>query len=75
MKTTRSTTAQINVIVSYNAAAASITHDGVTAFGDSKRNNGEPRNYRLGSDLAVARAFIDLGEQLENRALNLLETA
>ena len=56
-----------------NAAVAVIEHDGLTAYGDSKRNKGERKIADVGLDLAMARALYDLGEQLEQRAYETLE--
>lgn len=56
-----------------NAAAAVIEHDGLVAYGDSKRNKGERHNADVGLDLALARAFYDLGDQLAERAYAQLE--
>ena len=56
-----------------NAAAAVVEHDGIVAYGDSKRNKGERHNADVGLDLAMARAFYDLGDQLTERAYINLE--
>lgn len=63
----------ISALAVDNAAVAVVEFDGLVGSGDSKRNNGEPRNVNIGYDLALGRAFIDLGSELIGRAYDLLE--
>lgn len=55
-----------------NVAAAVVTFDGIEGEGDSKRNNGEKRQPQVGMDLAIGRAFQDLGQRLIKRAYDAL---
>ncbi len=63
----------LDYLATANAATAVVEFDGLIGAGDSKRNNGEPRNLDVGTDLAIGRAFIDLGYELIGRAYNNLE--
>lgn len=58
-----------------NVSVAVLTFDGLEAEGDAKRNNGERFDPEVGLDLAMGRAFLDLGHQLVDRGLERLETA
>lgn len=64
---------EVQVIVGDNASAAYVKYDGLLGIGDAKRNKGEPRNPDVGQDLALGRAFIDLGRQMVARALETLD--
>lgn len=64
---------EITALTGDNASVAAVDYDGLTAFGDAKRNKGERRNQSVGEDLAVGRAFINLGHQLIDRAQETLD--
>lgn len=64
---------EIEVIVGHNASVAVIDFDGLRAFGDAKRNKGERKNDEVGRDLALGRAYIDMGKQLIARAHKTLD--
>lgn len=63
---------EITVLIGPNAAVAHMQYDGLDAFGDSKRNNGEPFDGEVGGQLAEGRMFIDLGNQIVARAMERL---
>lgn len=56
-----------------HTTVAQVTYGSLTAAGDAKRNKGERTQEQVGRDLAVGRAFIELGNRLIDRAYNLLE--
>jgi hypothetical protein len=64
---------ELDYLATANAATAVVEFDGLIGAGDSKRNNGERRNLSVGADLAIGRAFIDLGTELIERAYDNLE--
>lgn len=63
----------VQYLATDNAATAVVEFDGLTGAGDSKRNKGEVRNVNVGADLALGRAFIDLGTELIGRAYEQLD--
>jgi len=65
--------AEVEVIVSHNASVAVIDFDGLRAYGDAKRNKGERRNDEVGRDLALGRAYIEMGRKLIARAHETLD--
>lgn len=64
---------EVQVIVGDNASAAYVKYGGLLGIGDAKRNKGERRNADVGQDLALGRAFINLGNQMVARALETLD--
>jgi len=65
--------AKVDVIVSHNASVAVVNFDGLVAYGDAKRNKGERRNDEVGRDLALGRAYVELGKKLIARAHKTLD--
>lgn len=59
----------VEAIAADDAAAAVVRYQGLEAYGSSKRNKGERKNADTGIDLAIGRAFINLGKQMEKRGL------
>lgn len=69
------TTVSVECMVGPNASVAKVEYGGIEVTEDAKRNKGERRNERVGRDLAVGRALMALGNELEQRALNELDCA
>lgn len=55
-----------------NVTAVMMEYDGIETNGDAKRNNGEVWQKGVGYDLAMGRAFINLGSALIERAYRQL---
>jgi hypothetical protein len=64
---------QVQAIVSHNASVAVVEYGDLSGFGDAKRNKGERKQDEVGRDLALGRAFIDLGNQLIERGFSRLD--
>lgn len=60
--------ASVQAIAAENAAAAVITYQNKRAYGGSKRNKNERKDASIGLDLAIGRAFINLGHDLIDAA-------
>lgn len=63
----------VDYLATNNAATAVVQFDGLLGAGDSKRNKGEVRDVNIGADLALGRAFKDLGNELIDRAMSELD--
>jgi hypothetical protein len=59
----------VEAIAADDAAAAVVRYQGLEAYGSSKRNKHERKNADTGLDIAIGRAFKNLGKQMENRGL------
>jgi hypothetical protein len=68
----RQTPVGLQALQTSNVAAAVVSFDGLEGEGDSKRNNGERRQPQVGMDLAIGRAFVDLGKKLQQRGQDAL---
>lgn len=64
----------IQYLATDNAATAVVEFDGLAGSGDSKRNKGEVRDVEIGADLAIGRAFQDLGREFIDRAYERLDS-
>lgn len=64
---------EVSALAGPNASVATVTYDDgnvrVTVYGDSKRNKGEIKDAQVGFDLAIGRAFRNLGDELVSEAL------
>lgn len=65
--------ATVSAIAADDAAAAVVSYDGLTVYGGSKRNKHERKNADVGLDLAIGRAFVNLGKELITRGNERLE--
>lgn len=64
--------ADVSYMAGPHVTVAQVSYNGESATGDAKRNKGERQNKNVGRDLAVGRAFIQLGVQLIDRAYDAL---
>lgn len=60
----------VEAIAADDAAAAVVRYQGLEAYGSSKRNKHERKNADTGLDIAIGRAFVNLGRKMEKRGLN-----
>lgn len=60
----------VEAIAADDAAAAVVRYQGLEAYGSSKRNKHERKNADTGLDIAIGRAFKNLGHKMERRGLN-----
>lgn len=66
--------ATVSAIAAEDAAAAVVSYDSIVAYGGSKRNKHERKNADVGLDLAIGRAFLNLGKNLIDRANERLDS-
>lgn len=59
----------VEAIAADDASAAVVRYQGLEAFGSAKRNKHERKNAETGLDIAIGRAFKNLGKQMETRGL------
>ena len=59
----------VEAIAADDASAAVVRYQGLEAYGSAKRNKHERKNADTGLDLAIGRAFINLGRKMEKRGL------
>jgi hypothetical protein len=59
----------VEAIAADDASAAVVRYQGLEAYGSAKRNKHERKNADTGIDLAVGRAFVNLGKQMQKRGL------
>ena len=59
----------VEAIAADDASAAVVRYQGLEAYGSSKRNKHERKNADTGLDIAIGRAFKNLGRQMETRGL------
>lgn len=60
----------VEAIAADDAAAAVVRYQGLEAYGSAKRNKNERKNADTGLDLAIGRAFKNLGRKMERRGLD-----
>ena len=59
----------VEAIAAPDAAAAVVRYQGIEAYGSAKRNKHERKNADTGLDLAIGRAFENLGKAMQKRGL------
>jgi hypothetical protein len=59
----------VEAIAADDTSAAVVRYQGLEAYGGAKRNKHEPKNADTGLDLAIGRAFVNLGKQMQKRGL------
>jgi len=62
------TLATVETLIDRNAAVARVQFENYVATGSSKREPGDVYDAGLGEQFAIARAFIALGEMMEDDA-------
>lgn len=65
----------VEAIAADDASAAVVRYQGLEAFGSAKRNKHERKNADTGLDIAIGRAFKNLGKQMETRGLKRIGDA
>jgi hypothetical protein len=59
----------VEAIAADDASAAVVRYQGIAAYGSAKRNKHERKNADTGLELAIGRAFVNLGQTLQKRGL------